>query len=72
LQLTRIKPRWRSQDDEDLREGEALEELDYSIAPTPEYSIEDLINMIMVKHPRVDEGNGVKYRQFIHEVAKNF
>ena len=51
------------------REGEAPEELDYSNAPTPEYSVEDLIKMITVKHPGVDEGNGVMYRQFIHEVA---
>ncbi len=51
------------------REGEAPEELDYSNAPTPEYSVEDLIKMITVKHPGVDEGNGVMYHQFIHEVA---
>lgn len=51
------------------REGEAPEGLDYSNAPTPEYSVEDLIKMITVKHPGVDEGNGVMYRKFIHVVA---
>ena len=30
------------------RSGEALEELDYSNAPTPEYSVEDLIKTVMV------------------------
>jgi hypothetical protein len=51
------------------KSGEAPEELDYSNAPTHEYSVEDLINIVMVRHPEIDEGNGEMYRQFIHEVA---
>ncbi|KAK1597257.1 hypothetical protein QYE76_000062 [Lolium multiflorum] len=49
------------------RKGEALEELDYSNAPTLEYSVEDLINMVTVRHPGVDEGlrnfSGHRYSQ---------
>jgi hypothetical protein len=45
-------------------EDEAPEELDYSYAPSPDYSMEDL-----VKNPAIDQGNGTMYRQFIHEVA---
>ncbi|KAK1668104.1 hypothetical protein QYE76_056263 [Lolium multiflorum] len=37
------------------RNGEALEELDYSNSPTPEYSVEDLIKMVTIIHPGVDE-----------------
>ena len=51
------------------REREAREELDYSNAPTPEYSMEYLVKMIAVKNPRIDEGNGTMYHQFIHEIA---
>jgi hypothetical protein len=31
--------------------------------------MEDLVKMITVKHPGVDEGNGTMYSQFVHEVA---
>jgi uncharacterized UPF0146 family protein len=45
------------------------EELDYSNAPSPDYSMEDLVKMIIVNNPRIDQGNSTMYRQFIHEVA---
>ena len=38
------------------------EELDYSNAPSPDYSVEDLVKMITVKNPRIDQGNGTMYR----------
>jgi hypothetical protein len=50
-------------------EDESPEELDYSNAPTPEYSVEDLIKMITVKNPGIKVGNKTIYRQFITEVA---
>jgi hypothetical protein len=51
------------------REGEVHEELEYCNARTPEYSMEDLVKIITVNHPGVDEGNCAMYRQFTHEVA---
>jgi hypothetical protein len=35
------------------------EELDYKNAPSPEYSVEDLVKMIPVKNPRIPELNKV-------------
>jgi hypothetical protein len=43
------------------QEGEP-EELDYSNALSPDYSVEDLVKMITVKNPGIDQGNDTMYR----------
>jgi hypothetical protein len=48
---------------------ESPEELDYSNAPSPDYSVEELIKIITVKNPGIEEGDETIYRQFINEVA---
>jgi hypothetical protein len=35
------------------------EELDYSNAPSPDYSVEDLVKIITIKNPGIDQGNYV-------------
>jgi phenolic acid decarboxylase len=52
LKITRIK-----------KQNREREELDYNNAPSPDYSMEDLVKMITVKNLGIDN------RQFIHEVA---
>uniref|UniRef100_A0ACD5UN64 Uncharacterized protein n=1 Tax=Avena sativa TaxID=4498 RepID=A0ACD5UN64_AVESA len=48
---------------------EKPEELDYSNASTPEYNMEDLLKMITVKNPGIEQGNDDMYQQFIQQVA---
>ena len=48
---------------------ESPEELDYSNAPSPDYTMEDLIKMITVKNLGIEGGNEAIYQQFINEVA---
>jgi hypothetical protein len=43
--------------------------MDYNNAPTPKYSVEDLLKTITVKNPGIKESNETIYRQFISEVA---
>jgi len=44
-------------------------ELDYRNAPSPDYTIEDLVKMITMKNPGMEEGNKEAYQQFINQVA---
>ena len=38
------------------------EELDYSNAPTPNYTTEDLIKMVSMKGPSIEGGNELEYK----------
>ena len=38
------------------------EELDYSNAPTLEYTMEDLLKMITMKNPNIEQGNDAMYQ----------
>jgi hypothetical protein len=49
-------------------EEETPEELDYRKAPSPDYSVEDLVKMVTLKNPGISQGNDTMYPQFIHEV----
>ena len=40
---------------------ESPEELDYSNAPSPDYTVEDLIKMITMKNPGIEGGNEAIY-----------
>ena len=51
------------------KEEEMSEELDYSNAPSPDYTIEDLVKIIKMKNPGMEEGNKAAYQQFINQVA---
>ena len=44
-------------------------ELDYGNAPTPEYSVEDLVTMITIRNPRIEDGSNATYQMFINQVA---
>ena len=46
-------------------------ELDYGNAPTPEYSIEDLVKMITLRNPGIEDGSNYTYQMFISQVATN-
>ena len=45
------------------------EELDYSNAPTPDYTMEDLVKLITLKNPGLEAGNEAVYQSFINQVA---
>jgi hypothetical protein len=40
------------------QEDRVPEELNYSNAPSTDYSVEDLVKMIIVKNPGIEQGNG--------------
>jgi hypothetical protein len=48
---------------------EDSEELDYSNAPTPDYTMEDLVKIITLKNPTIEGGSEAVYQQFINQVA---
>jgi hypothetical protein len=50
-------------------EDEDPEELDYSNAPTPEYTIEDLVKLVTMKNPGIEGGEEAVYKSFINQVA---
>jgi hypothetical protein len=49
--------------------GEEPKELDYSNAPSPDYTVEDLVKTITFKNPGIEDGNEAMYQQFIHQVV---
>ena len=75
LILARFAGKLESNPVEDLKmirvenKDESPEELDYSNAPSPDYTVEDLIKIITVKNPGIKEGDETIYRRFINEVA---
>lgn len=40
-----------------VEDDEELEELDYSNAPSPEYTVQDLVRMITLKNPGIKGDN---------------
>ena len=52
-----------------VENDEELEELDYSNAPSPEYTVEDLVRMITLKNPYIEGGNEAMYQNFLNQVA---
>jgi hypothetical protein len=52
-----------------VEDDEELEELDYSNAPSPEYTVEDLVRMITLKNPGIEGGNEAMYQNFLNQVA---
>ena len=54
----------RSTKDDDM-----TEELDYSNAPTPDYNVEDLVKMVIMKDTSIEGGNEAAYKEFINQVA---
>ena len=52
-----------------VENDEELEELDYSNAPSPDYTVEDLVRMITLKNPGIERGNEAMYQNFINQVA---
>ena len=44
-------------------------ELDYGNAPTPEYSVADLVKMITLRNPGIEDGSNATYQFFINQVA---
>ena len=48
---------------------DAPEELDYSNAPTPNYTMEDLVKMVSMKNPSIEGGNEAAYKEFVNQVA---
>ena len=48
---------------------EEPEELDYSNAPSPSYTIEDLVKRINVKIPVSEGNNEAMYQHFVDQVA---
>ncbi len=45
-------------------------ELVYGNAPSPEYTVEDLVKMITLRNPRIEEGsNASTYQMFINQVT---
>jgi hypothetical protein len=50
-------------DDEDSKE------LDYSKAPTPYYTMEDLVKIITLKNPTIEGGSEAVYQPFINQIA---
>ena len=47
-----------------VEDDEELEELDYSNAPSPEYTIEDLVKIITLKNPGIEGGDEAIYQKF--------
>ena len=54
----------RSTKDDDM-----TEELDYSNAPTPDYNVEDLVKMVIMKDTSIEGGNEAAYKECINQVA---
>jgi hypothetical protein len=52
-------------------EAEGPEDLDYSNATSPDYTVQDLVKMITLKNPGIEEGNEAMYQHFTNQVAKN-
>jgi hypothetical protein len=50
-------------------EKEEPKELDYSNAPTPEYTVEDLVKMITLKNLGIEGGNEAVFQEIINQVA---
>jgi hypothetical protein len=44
------------------------EELDYSNASAPDYTVEDLVKMITLKNLGIERGNEAAYQHFINQV----
>jgi len=53
-----------------VQKDEEPKELDYSNAPSPDYTVvEDLVKMITLKNLGIEGGNEAMYQQFINQVA---
>jgi hypothetical protein len=52
-----------------VKEDEDSKELDYSNAPTPDYTMEDLVKFITLKNPTIEGDSEAMYQQFINKVA---
>ena len=52
-----------------VENDEEIEELDYSNAPSPDYTVEDLVKLITLKNPGIEGGNEAIYQSFINQVA---
>jgi hypothetical protein len=50
-------------------DDEDSEELHYSNAPTPDYTVEDLIKIITLKNPTIEGGSEAVYQQFINQIT---
>jgi hypothetical protein len=50
-------------------EKEEPKELDYSTAPTPEYTIEDPVKMITLKNLGIEGGNKAMFQEIINQVV---
>jgi hypothetical protein len=50
-------------------DDEDSEELDYSNAPTSDYTMEDLVKIITLKNPTIEGGSEAVYQQFINQDA---
>jgi hypothetical protein len=51
-------------------DGDDAEELDYSNAPSLDYTVEDLVKIITVKNLGIDGGNKAAYQILINQVAE--
>ena len=51
------------------KDDDMPKELDYSNAPSPDYTVEVLVKIITLKNPGIEGGNEVGYQQFINQVA---
>ena len=49
-------------------EDEDPEELDYNNAPAPEYTIEDLVKLVIMKNPGIEGGEEAVYKSFVNQV----
>jgi hypothetical protein len=52
-----------------VEDKEDPEELDYSNAPAPDYTMEDLVKIITLKNPTFEGSSEAMYQQFINQVA---
>jgi hypothetical protein len=52
-----------------VEEDEDSKELDYRNAPTPDYTMEDLVKIITLNNPTIEGGSEAAYQQFINQVA---
>ena len=51
------------------KEDDMTEELDYSNAPTTDYTVKDLVKMVIMKNPSLEGGNETTYKEFINQVT---
>jgi hypothetical protein len=51
-----------------VEDNEDPEELDYSNAPSPEYTVEDLVKIVTLKNQTIDGGSEVVCQHFINQV----